>query len=776
MKKLFLSLASLLIIFTANAQISTDTYTVNQKDGSSTSVKITDFPVISFFDSGNKFGSQSPTFGNVNFNEFSVDNVSNVVFNIYHESDVSDITLADGAASDNTKRLYKYLKLNYGSKILSSIMANVNWNHTEADKINTLTGKYPAINCYDFIQIYVPANNGWIDYNNITPVTEWADAGGIVSLMWHFNVPKTETTVIGADGSGVTCTPSETTFKASNALVAGKWENTWFYGQMDKVIAILQKLQDAGVTAIWRPFHEGAGNLYAKTFSGSAWFWWGEDGADTYKALWKAMFTYFQEKGIHNLIWEWTAQNYNGDSNSYNNDNAFYPGDQYVDLVGRDLYGYSATQNKTEFTQLASQYTNKMIALSECGVSNTATFSNISDVWNAGAKWLYFMPWYGENMPSDDWWKNAMSQSYVISRSDVKINSTTVDEPAKQAVANMGLGFNLGNTLDANNIGTGKDVSAYETAWGEPVTTQALMTFLKQEGFNSVRVPVTWYEHLDADGNVDAKWMARVKEVVDYVMKAGMYCILNVHHDTGADNATTGFKSWIKADANVYTSTKDKYEKLWTQIANEFSGYDHHLLFEGYNEMLDANSSWTPPVAGSASYTAINNYAQSFVTAVRATGGNNATRNLIVNTYAGNSSDVAINNLTIPTDNVNGHIAVEIHTYDPYNWFKNYGQWTADCSTDLKNMFTRLNTRFVSQGIPVIVGEYGTHGETSVSKTSTATQIKAAADQAADMVKQAKAYGMSTFYWMSIIDGTDRSVPQWSLPTVVTAMKNAYNE
>ena len=192
--------------------------------------------------------------------------------------------------------------------------------------------------------------------------------------------------------------------------------------------------------------------------------------------------------------------------------------------------------------------------------------------------------------------------------------------------------------------------------------------------------------------------------------------------------------------------------------------------------MLDANSSWTPPTAGSASYTAINNYAQSFVTAVRATGGNNATRNLIVNTYAGNSSDVAINNLTIPTDNVNGHIAVEIHTYDPYNWFKNYGQWTADCSTDLKNMFTRLNTRFVSQGIPVIVGEYGTHGETSVSKTSTATQIKAAADQAADMVKQAKAYGISTFYWTSIIDGSDRSVPQWSLPTVVTAMKNAYNE
>jgi hypothetical protein len=366
-----------------------------------------------------------------------------------------------------------------------------------------------------------------------------------------------------------------------------------------------------------------------------------------------------------------------------------------------------------------------------------------------------------------------MSQSYVITRDKVNVNATTVDESAKEACVNMGLGYNLGNTLDANNIGTGKEVSAYETAWGQPVTTQALMTFLKKEGFNSVRVPVTWYEHLDADGNVDAKWMARVKEVADYVINAGMYCIINVHHDTGADNATSGFKSWIKADASVYVSTKNKYEKLWTQIANEFSGYDQHLLFEGYNEILDTNNSWSAPASGSASYTAINNYAQSFVNAVRNTGGNNATRNLIVNTYGAGNSDVALSNLTTPTDNVTGHIAVEIHTYDPYNWFKTYGQWTSACSTEIKNMFTRLNTHFVSKGIPVIVGEYGTHGETSVSKTSTTTQIQAAADQAADMVKQAKAYGIATFYWMSILEGSDRTVPQWTLPTVVAAMINA---
>lgn len=123
------------------------------------------------------------------------------------------------------------------------------------------------MNCYDFIHIYVPkqGSNGWINYNDITPVTNWADQGGLVSLMWHFNVPKTESTVPGTNGSGVTCTPSETTFKAANVFTAGSWENKWFYQEMDKVVEVLQKLQDAGVVAVWRPFHEAAGNACLKS-------------------------------------------------------------------------------------------------------------------------------------------------------------------------------------------------------------------------------------------------------------------------------------------------------------------------------------------------------------------------------------------------------------------------------------------------------------------------------------------------------------------------------
>jgi len=633
MKKIFLLLCACIVSLFGFAQISTDKYTVKKTDGTSQEFKITEFPKIQF-PNATSFGNYMAGFEDFGLmNTWNVSDVSSVIFDVFHESDVSDVKLADVAATDATKRLYKYMKVNYGSRMFSSVMADVNWNHDIADQIYTTTGKYPAFNCYDFIHIYVPENN-WIDYDNITPVTEWADAGGLVSLMWHFNVPVSENATVGSDGSGVTCTPAETTFRATNALTSGTWENKWFYDQMDKVVSVLSKLQDAGIVALWRPFHEAAGNAYAKNFVGTAWFWWGYDGAETYKSLWRTMFDYFQQKGIHNLIWMWTAQNYNGDSSSYGNDGDYYPGDDYVDIVARDLYGIAATDCYTEFSELSAQYSDKMVALGECGRSGNTQMGDLADMWDNGAKWLSFMPWYGESLPSDEWLKSAMTQNFVITRDEVNVNSTFVDESATEAVKNLGLGFNLGNTLDAYSASTAShqdDTSVYETCWGQPVTTSALMTFLKSEGFNTVRVPVTWYQHIDDEGNIDESWMKRVQEVVDYVVNAGMYCILNLHHDTAEDNNSGHV--WVKADADAYAANRTKYENLWKNIATHFADYDHHLLFEGYNEMLDAGEHWNNPTDAS-SYTALNNFAQSFVDAVRSTGGNNAKRNLVVNLYA----------------------------------------------------------------------------------------------------------------------------------------------
>ena len=350
-----------------------------------------------------------------------------------------------------------------------------------------------------------------------------------------------------------------------------------------------------------------------------------------------------------------------------------------------------------------------------------------------------------------------------------------VEESAAQAVKNMGIGTNFGNCTDVVAMWlnmNSNSVTDFEKAWGQVPTTKPMVDFLKQNGFNSVRIPVTWFQHMKEDGTVDEAWMNRIQEIVDYVIDNGMYCILNVHHDTGADSDDV--KHWIKADEANYKENKEKFEYLWTQIATRFKNYDQHLVFEGYNEMLDANNTWNAPKSTS-SYKGLNGYAQSFVNAVRATGGNNETRNLIISTYAAANGDDVLSNLALPSDKVDGHIAVEVHTYAPWDWFAK-GKWDASCSKEIANMFTRLNSKFISKGIPCIIGEYGTHGSKSVSKNSSASEIQAAADQAADIVKQAKAYGVATFYWVSIFDGTDRSVPQWTLPTVVEAMKKAYNE
>ena len=360
------------------------------------------------------------------------------VSSIAIDAENADIaTTPVAGTTDAARQLYRYFRNNYGKRVISSVMADVNWNHTLADKIKKeITGKWPAMNCYDFIHIYVPDGNGWINYSDITPVTEWVDKGGIVQLMWHFNVPVNESTKPGMNGSGVTCSPGETTFRASNALQEGTWEHQYFYEQMDRVIAVILKLQEAGIAATWRPFHEAAGNAIAKQQADwtKAWFWWGYEGADVYKKLWVAMFDYFKQKGVNNLIWIWTTQNYNGNSTTYNQDVDWYPGADYCDMVARDLYGYTATQNAQEFKEIQATYPDKMVVLGECGWDgNNKTGKpqgDIAECWEAGAKWGHFMVWYDRNagnksqtMVSDEWWTSAMKKEnadIIVHRTQVK--------------------------------------------------------------------------------------------------------------------------------------------------------------------------------------------------------------------------------------------------------------------------------------------------------------------------------------------------------------------
>ena len=336
-------------------------------------------------------------------------------------------------------------------------------------------------------------------------------------------------------------------------------------------------------------------------------------------------------------------------------------------------------------------------------------------------------------------------------------------EKAKDAVTNMGVGWNLGNTLDANDASkTWTTTEQHETCWGQPVTKPELMKMMKEAGFNTIRVPVTWYQEMDANGKVNEAWMKRVKEVVDYVIDNGMYCILNVHHDTGADSNT--FKSWLKASSKNYTANKDKYEYLWKQIAETFKDYDDHLLFEAYNEMLDDSNTWNEPKNKTDGYKAINDYANSFVTTVRNTGGNNKDRNLIVNTYSASSTPDAMKNLDLPEES--NHIIFQIHSYP--NW-----QSKSNAKKEIDNLISNIKTNLLNRA-PVIIGEYATF-TTWPSDIDYYNTNREVALYAMDyLIQETKKAGVGTCYWMGLSDGTYRTLPVFHQPDLAQTLIKAY--
>ncbi|WP_159519196.1 glycosyl hydrolase [Sunxiuqinia indica] len=335
-----------------------------------------------------------------------------ISFSIQEEVQTAITTsLAIDNPSQQAQNVYNFLVENYGQKVLSGAMANVNWNTNEAEWVKLQTGKYPAIATFDYVHLpYSPAN--WVDYSNTTIQQDWWNNNGLISAGWHWIVPTAE----GA--TDYTYKPEETTFKASNATIDGTWENDLVKADLKKTADYLKLLQAKNIPVIWRPLHEAAGNIYEFS-GGSAWFWWGADGAEAYKDLWIYMFDYFKTQGLNNLIWVWTTQT---------KDREFYPGDNYVDIVGRDIYNNSKTLDiADEFASIQENYPTKMVTLSECG--NAA---NISAQWNAEAQWSFFMPWYDYERTDDvnesdfgetshehadaTWWTDAFNHSDVITR------------------------------------------------------------------------------------------------------------------------------------------------------------------------------------------------------------------------------------------------------------------------------------------------------------------------------------------------------------------------
>jgi hypothetical protein len=256
--------------------------------------------------------------------------------------------------------------------------------------------------------------------------------------------------------------------------------------------------------------------------------------------------------------------------------------------------------------------------------------------------------------------------------------------------------------------------------------------------------------------------MKRVKEVVDYVIDNGMYCILNVHHDTGADNEI--FKSWLKASTSGYNASKAKYEGLWKQIAETFKDYDQHLLFEGYNEMLDEKNTWNEPADKTDGYQAINSYAKSFVTTVRATGGNNKDRNLVVNTYSASSVGNAMKQLELPEES--GHIIFQLHSYP--NW-----KSESNAKMEIDNLISTIKTNLLDRA-PVIIGEYSTFTEWPSKIDYYETDRKVAFYAMDYLIKQTKEAGIGTFYWMGLSDGSAREMPVFNQADLAETLIKAY--
>ncbi len=278
----------------------------------------------------------------------------------------------------------------------------------------------------------------------------------------------------------------------------------------------------------------------------------------------------------------------------------------------------------------------------------------------------------------------------------------------------MAPGINFGNTLEAIGSGTPPFTTSQETAWGNPAANQAIFTAFKAAGFKSVRIPVAWNQYADASGNIDPTWMARVKTVVDYARTAGLYVIINIHWDGG----------WMQPTYASQTAANAKLTKFWTQIATTFKGYDDHLLFAGTNEVGVTGVYSGPTAENCAVQTGFN---QAFVDAVRATGGNNSSRFLVVQGYSTNI-DWTISNCsaTLPADSATGRIMMELHYYDPYDFTLNdkssiwqWGATATDASATetwaneayVDTEFQKLKTSFVDKGVPVILGEYGAYNK-----------------------------------------------------------------
>ena len=295
------------------------------------------------------------------------------------------------------------------------------------------------------------------------------------------------------------------------------------------------------------------------------------------------------------------------------------------------------------------------------------------------------------------------------------LNTTSIDtfaegeltgKTATEIVSMMDKGWNMGNTFDATD-GKKDDVYSQETSWGNPRASKELIQGVKAAGFNTIRIPVTWYRFEDKNNNyaIDEAFMARVTEIVDYAMDEGLFVIINLHHE-----------KWVNdkdIDKN-YVEIGKRLKATWSQIADNFADYDQHLIFEAMNEprAQGANYEWT---GNKDCYAAVNYLNDVFVNTIRSNGkGHNGERMLMIPGYAASSSQNVLDSIEIP--NVGGkpaeNICISVHCYSPYEFCLTDKQVAFDPkrsadTSDITRLMSSCKRLFIDNGIPVIIGECG---------------------------------------------------------------------
>ena len=332
----------------------------------------------------------------------------------------------------------------------------------------------------------------------------------------------------------------------------------------------------------------------------------------------------------------------------------------------------------------------------------------------------------------------------------------------QQITEAMGVGYNLGNSLEANSGGTPN-----ETAWGNPVLTKEFVLAAKAAGFQSIRIPVSYLSKIDDNNGykIDSAWLDHVQEVVDYCVQNDMYAIVNMH----GDGYTTVSGSWLLCANSDQTKIKAKYKACWEQIADRFKNYDEHLIFESMNEEFDG----TYGTPNKTAYNNINDYNQIFVDTVRQTGGNNDRRWLLIPGWNTNINYTADNyGFVLPTDQYlssdiasgEKRIMISVHYYDPWDFCGTESadktQWGSEATNQSKvptwgdesymaSQFKKMHDKFVSQGYGVIIGEFG-----AINKANYDSRNKACrADYYQKVCYYAKQYELVPVAWDNGFDG-----------------------